>query len=138
MKAYLAGPMSGIAQFNFPAFYQAAKFLRELGWDIVSPAELDALLGIDKQALASAHGAHSDVTSTWGDLLARDVKLIADTGIEAIIFLPGWSRSRGARLEAMVGLLQDRIKFFELYAAATDVVEIRRSRVAHILMGTFL
>lgn len=41
MRAYLAGPMSNIPQFNFPAFDDAAADLRARGWDIVSPAELD-------------------------------------------------------------------------------------------------
>lgn len=103
MKWYLAGPMSGIPQFNFPAFFEAGKVLREAGHDIVSPAELD-----DREhageALASPHGDVGDSSVTWGQCLGRDVQIIADT-VDGVVLLPGWENSRGARLEAFVGVL---------------------------------
>lgn len=110
-KYYLAGPMSGYPQFNFPLFISAAADLRARGYEIVSPAELDAENGIDKQAMESADGDASKLTQTWGDLLSRDVKIVADQ-VQGIIVLPGWERSRGARLEAFVGLLSKH-KFYE-------------------------
>jgi hypothetical protein len=105
VKVYLAGPMTGISQFNFPAFDAAAESLRARGFEVVSPAELD-----DPEtraaALASDDGAPGSGTAsdeTWGDFLARDVKLIADGGVEAIVVLPRWEGSRGARLETFIG-----------------------------------
>lgn len=113
MRVYLAGPMSGIAQFNFPEFYRVAALLRGSGWEVVSPAELDD--AEDKSAAMSSQDGDPNnrtlVKKSWGDFLARDVKLIADSGIEGIVFLPGWVGSRGARLEAFVGLLCG-LKFF--------------------------
>ena len=41
IKVYLAGPMRGIANFNFPAFDFAAHKLRNQGFYVFSPAERD-------------------------------------------------------------------------------------------------
>jgi hypothetical protein len=130
MRVYLAGPMSGIKQFNFPAFHAAAAVLREQGWEVISPAEMDEKLGIAGIALASKTGDPKDIPNTWGDLLSRDVKLIADGGIEGIVFLPNWQNSRGARLEATVGLLQKNFKFFTY---GEYVTELNRLEVAGFL-----
>lgn len=101
---YLAGPMTGIPQFNFPAFIAAAKDLRENDIDVVSPAELDDKRTFDA-AMQSIDGAPGSAgKDTWGDFLARDVKLIADR-VDGLILLPGWEHSRGALLEAFVSIL---------------------------------
>jgi hypothetical protein len=105
-KYYLAGPMSGYPHFNFPAFDKAAAHLRELGYTIVSPAELDRP-EVREASMASldgnADGGHP-VGDSWGDFLSRDVKLVADE-VSGIIALPGWQESRGARLEMFVAML---------------------------------
>lgn len=103
MKYYLAGPMSGIPKFNFPAFYAAAEDLRNAGHDIISPAELDDTEHAG-EAMASESGVITDSSATWGECLGRDVRIVADE-CDGIVFLPGWQKSRGARLEAFVGLL---------------------------------
>lgn len=100
--------MTGLPQFNFPAFDAMAARLRALLFEVVSPAELDD--PEDREAaLASADGSmlggHGKTKKSWGDFLSRDVKLIADGGIEGIVVLPGWETSRGARLETFVGFL---------------------------------
>lgn len=140
-KAYLAGPMSGFPQFNFPAFFDATKKLRAQGWDIVSPAEIDN--EEDKgAALKSKDGDTRDVVAmnhkTWGDFLARDVKLIADSGITAIVFLPGWVDSRGARLEATVGLLQKGFLFYNWSTIENYARAISREAVADAIHRKFL
>lgn len=110
-RAYLGGPMSGIPQFNFPAFFAAAKHLREQGWEIISPAELDdaedkgaALLSPDGNPVERVANQLMSNNKTWGDFLSRDVKIIADE-VQALVLLPGWAESRGALLESTVGLL---------------------------------
>lgn len=100
---YLAGPMSGLPQFNIPAFDAAAKMLRDTGLKVISPAELDAP-EIRAKYLASTDGASLPDTPTWGTFLSRDVKIVADQ-VKGVILMPGWEKSRGARLEAYVGLL---------------------------------
>jgi hypothetical protein len=102
---YLAGPMTNIAQFNFPAFHAAATRLRELGFGIISPAEEDAP-EVQAEAMKSLDGKmDKDIAGhTWGDILSKDVKIVSDL-VKGIIFLPGWEKSRGARLEAFVAML---------------------------------
>jgi hypothetical protein len=104
-RIYLGGPMTGIPQFNFPAFDAAEVDLLDRGYDVVPPADLHDPV-VRPQALASVDGSLGSVSVvTWGDCLSADVKMIADDGIEAIVLMTGWDRSRGARLEAFVGRL---------------------------------
>ena len=131
MRLYLAGPMTSVPQFNIPLFDSTAAALRLLNLDIVSPAELDNP-ETRRVALASPDGAPGSGAATgesWGDFLSRDVKLIADQ-IDGLVLLPGWQKSRGARLEVFVALLCGK-KFFVwsegLYTFPRDVdaAEIR-------------
>ena len=39
-RVYLAGPMTGYPDYNYPAFHCAAEQYRAAGFDVVSPAEL--------------------------------------------------------------------------------------------------
>jgi hypothetical protein len=105
--------MTGYPQFNIPAFDALAAELRavplsdDLGGgflEVVSPAELDDPR-VREISLASETGDIQTLEThgaTWGDFLARDVKMLADDGIEAVVVLPGWEKSRGARLETYV------------------------------------
>jgi hypothetical protein len=106
MKLYLAGPMSGIPQFNFPEFARVATKLRELGYEIINPAEQDSP-AVQAAAIKSEHGDWADLPKdeTWGSILAKDVIIIADPTLDGIIAIPGWERSKGARLEAFIALL---------------------------------
>lgn len=112
---YLAGPMTGIPQFNFPAFAEATATLRHQGFEILSPAEQDSP-AVQAAALASPDGrlAHGEKIAgeTWGDILSKDVKLVADKVI-GLIYLPGWENSSGALLETTVAFLTK--KAFRVY-----------------------
>jgi hypothetical protein len=118
---YIAGPMTGIPQFNYPLFRRAARRMRATGHTIVSPAEMDSAL-MQAQAEASPDGSPTqlakDTGETWGDVLARDVRVISDE-IGGIIVLPNWFKSRGARLEVFVGLLTG--KEFAVYDDLTEM-----------------
>lgn len=105
-KTYLAGKMSGIPQFNFPRFHQVATWLREAGWDVVNPAELDSEQ-LRAQAEASEHGDMGDTEATWGDCLGRDIKILADE-CDEIILMDEWWKSRGAMTEAFVAVMQSK------------------------------
>jgi hypothetical protein len=38
-RVYIAGPMTGLPEYNFPAFHAAAAAWRAAGWDVFNPAE---------------------------------------------------------------------------------------------------
>jgi hypothetical protein len=102
--------MSGIPQFNIPAFDVVVSQLRQKGFTIVSPAELDDPETRAKalQSPDGAPGSGGVNGETWGDFLARDVKLIADQ-VDGLILMKDWHKSRGARLEAFVGLMTGKV-----------------------------
>lgn len=89
--------MSNYPEHNFPAFRAAAADLRARGYEIVSPVELDEADGFDATAPNVESGS-----AQWATFLARDVHIVADPGIEAVIVLPDWNTSRGARLEVYI------------------------------------
>lgn len=93
-KLYVSGPMSGHPDHNFPAFHEAARQERSYGYDVVSPAELD----LEEQ------GGIPDPVEVGGkeyiEYLSRDVLHVV--GVDAIIALPGWQKSRGAKFEAYI------------------------------------
>ena len=133
-RVYLAGPMTGIPKFNFPAFEAATAKLRGKGLDVVSPHELDE----PEIRLAAAQSETGKLVDgkiaghSWGDILARDVKVVADN-VGGIVFLDGWARSRGAKLEAVVGLLCNH-RFYRLGPdEKDDLVEMTRESVRRIV-----
>lgn len=129
-RVYIAGPMTGHPRHNIPAFDAMAAALRRAGYEAISPAELDSP---EDRALAyaSMEGSLAGHDKTWGDFLARDVKLIADDGIQGIVVLPGWQTSRGARLETFVGFLSG----LKTYTFDTTYEELRRVPFHTLAMG---
>jgi len=115
-KLYLAGPMSNIPGYNFPAFEAATTELRAQGFDIISPAEQDKARDPEayERAKRSPDGKWDPSETgglTWAQILAADIIIVS-------VLLPGWEKSSGARLEAFVGLL--RKKRFGLYRSGDE------------------
>ncbi|HRW03436.1 MAG TPA: DUF4406 domain-containing protein, partial [Tetrasphaera sp.] len=81
---YLSGPMTGLPDFNRPAFHAAAAALRAQGYVVINPAEVD--LGPD---------------ATWADYMRVHLAEIARR-VTQVFVLPGWESSRGAQLEVHV------------------------------------
>lgn len=87
-RLYIAGPMTGLPDFNRPAFHAAAAQLRAAGYEVVSPAELDSTHPI----------ADPDGSGAWGRYMRRDIPHLLTC--DGVALLPGWTESKGARLEA--------------------------------------
>lgn len=84
MKIYIAGPMTGLEDKNYPAFQSAKERCIALGHDAISPH--DAFGG--------------DSTRPYTDYIREDTKMLLEC--EAIALLPGWEKSRGARYELLL------------------------------------
>ena len=82
--AYLAGPMSGLPEYNYPAFHEAAAELRRIGWRVVNPAENEP----------------PNDSPTWDDWMAISRPQVI--GAALVVLLPGWERSAGAREERQI------------------------------------
>ena len=100
MKIYLAGPMRGIPKFNFPAFYEAAEFLKQQGHEVFNPASSDCMEH-GPEVCESPTGNLEDIKHTGFSLrhaLKKDLSWICDHA-EAVALLPDWERSLGATAE---------------------------------------
>lgn len=103
MRIYLAGPMSGYPEFNFPAFHAAAAKLRADGHVVFNPAErdierhdgVDISKGNETGDVIQAENEHG---FSRRDAIADDLHFITRVA-DAVAFLPGWKESQGARLE---------------------------------------
>jgi hypothetical protein len=77
---YIAGPMTGLPEFNYPAFNEAAAELRARNYAVENPAENPP-----------------PVDGSWAGYMRMSVQQILS--VDAIATLPGWDTSRGASLE---------------------------------------
>ena len=95
--AYIAGPMRGYPDFNFPAFHEAAQHIRKvIGWDVISPAEMDLELGFNPNT--QRFGLNDFYLA-----MRRDIATILEPRVDRIVFLPNWEASRGANVERTIG-----------------------------------
>lgn len=84
IRVYLAGPMSGIQDFNYPAFLAKAAELRGYGYDVSSPAELS--------------GGITDLP--WEYYMRVGIQALLEC--DQVYCLPGSRESRGASLEIAI------------------------------------
>lgn len=96
---YIAGPMSGIPEWNYPAFLTAAKKLREDGWRVYSPAEKDMETFSDPEAQKTGDTALAVAKGTFNykEAYMWDIDKVVNG--DAIFMLKDWEQSPGARGE---------------------------------------
>lgn len=84
-RLYVAGPMSGLPDHNYPAFHEAATRLRDLGYQVENPAETE-----------------KPADTPWQEFM-RD-GLTRMLRCDGVALLPGSHLSQGARLEVHAAL----------------------------------
>lgn len=79
-RVYISGPMSGLPEFNYPAFHAAAAELRAYGLHVENPAE-----------------SPEPECKSWLGFMRLAVAQLATC--DYVVTLPGWENSKGARVE---------------------------------------
>jgi len=85
---YIAGPMYGLPEKNYPSFRAAEKALLDAGHAVISPLEADRFVGKDDP----------EPSREWWQRTTMRLLLNAN----ALALLPGWQGSKGAKLERYV------------------------------------
>lgn len=79
-RLYIAGPMTGKPDLNYPAFHAAAAQFRALGFEVENPATNP-----------------EPPCGTWTGWMRMAVRQLAIC--DGVVLLPGWHNSRGGRAE---------------------------------------
>ena len=82
-RIYVAGPMTGFPDLNYPEFNRATKYLRELGYHVENPAE-----------------NHEPPCKSWAGYMRMAIAQLVQC--DEIHMLRGWKESKGARLEHQI------------------------------------
>jgi len=81
---YLSGPMTGLPEFNYPAFHRVARELRASGHYVYNPAEFPFDGPMEEYPIRDAMAAHCAFLCQCAD---------------TIVLLSGWKTSKGAGIE---------------------------------------
>jgi len=94
VKLYLAGPMRGYERHNFPMFDHVANELRrQLKATVFNPADHDREIGFSEETEILP-------THTLQQMMRWDLARVM--AVDAVVFLPGWRKSKGACVERLV------------------------------------
>ena len=80
---YIAGPMTGIPELNYPLFNAVEHWLKEQGYKVENPA--------------SNHVTGMSGDELWREYMRMSLRQISHCDI--VLLLPDWEKSKGASLE---------------------------------------
>lgn len=101
---YIAGPMRGYPEFNFPAFFEAENDLRSVGpkdIEIINPARHDLEGGFEPDGLTGYEDLEA-VGFSLKDALSWDLQQVLTA--DYLVLLKGWENSTGALLEVRTAM----------------------------------
>lgn len=79
MKVYISGPMTNYTNYNRDMFNVVADELTAKGYEVANPATVELANG------------------SWVDYMTVDIPMLVQS--DAVLALPGWEESRGAKTE---------------------------------------
>ncbi len=95
---YVAGPMRGLPGCNYGAFDRKSEMLREKGWEVINPADMDREVTPPSDPMDFNPDESYEDQEYVRQALKRDMVAICDQ-CTAIYMMNGWEGSRGARAE---------------------------------------
>ncbi len=113
LNIYIAGPMTGIPKFNYPAFFDAERILnysRPVGggkFKVFKPMDWMTTREISAAMANESGTGHAEFS--YEQALLNDFKILLTEDIRAIALLPGWQASRGAKIEVFIGLSTSKV-----------------------------
>ncbi len=111
---YVAGPMRGYEDYNYPSFDDRATMLRSVGWNVVNPAELDREGGKPMaDPMAFSPDTNYEDHEFMRSALRRDMVAICDE-CTAIYMMRDWENSRGAKAEWHLAKALGLIIYYEV------------------------
>lgn len=128
LRFYIAGPMHGYPEFNFPMFDRARDFLRARGHIAISPADHDRQVDPAIELKPGFRGGRREDLPDFDYHAAMqwDLATVA-RDVDAILLLPGWEHSNGAGHERYVAeACGHRIFYFD---GLTAMYEERPTRI---------
>ncbi len=93
-RVYIAGPMTGQQDRNFPLFFSVERSLRAQGYRPINPARNDG------PSVSTAVQNANQSGLSWADYMRMDLRRLSRS--DAICLLPGWYNSKGAGLERTI------------------------------------
>lgn len=87
VKIYIAGPMTGLPDNNYPAFHEAARELQARGFEPLNPA-------VSGEEYLKEN-PHHILPYEW--YMREGLKMLLQA--DGVALLPGWRHSNGARFE---------------------------------------
>lgn len=100
-KVYIAGPMRGLPDYNYPKFRRYAEAFEKAGWYVENPVEIGATFGTAQQI--------NDDPTLLAEVLAEELRTLKKC--DAIYLLEGWQNSEGAQKE-LAAAISSRLKIY--------------------------
>jgi hypothetical protein len=103
---YLAGPMRGIAFYNFPMFDRVAAALRDVGYEVINPADEDRKEDNFDPTLEPKFANPAYCFVQPGMDFSRIIRRCFEAVMrcDEIVLLPGWENSVGAIAELFIAV----------------------------------
>ena len=86
--AYISGPMSGLPELNYPAFFAAESLLETSYSKVLNPARLQLDKGQENK---------------WENWMRKAIVMMMEA--THVVLLPGWENSKGAKEEVRLAEL---------------------------------